>query len=326
MAEEKYWMNQRRLRANDHIRDISAQVTLSHKEFIQPIFVDESLSARAEVPFLTGVYSETISTIVEQVGADIKNGISKFLLFPVPKTKTEHNFDFSFAERVVRELKSRFGTEIWLACDLCLCSYTAHGHCGLVNAQGTQLLNHETACVLSQYALQLAEAGADCIAPSDMTDGRVKAIREILNQHGFEEAAIMSYASKFSSSFYGPFRDVCKSSPSTAIKLSGRNTYQIDSRNMKDAVASSIRDIEEGADLVMVKPCMPYLDVVKELSTLSKPLVVYQVSGEYAAIELLAKNELTNREQAHIESWIAAKRAGANAIISYAARNAKEWI
>jgi porphobilinogen synthase len=136
----------------------------------------------------------------------------------------------------------------------------------------------------------------------------------------------MSYASKFSSSFYGPFRDVCKSTPSSAIKLSGRNTYQIDSRNMKDAVASSIRDIDEGADLIMVKPCMPYLDVIKALSVFNAPLVVYQVSGEYAAIELLAKNGLANRAQAHIESWIAAKRAGANAIISYAARNAKECI
>jgi porphobilinogen synthase len=326
MAEEKFWMNQRRLRANAHIRDISAQVSLTHKEFIQPVFVDESLSERQEVPFINGVFSETIESVKLQVAKDMEHGVTKFLLFPIPKSKSTNDFDFSFAKSVVHELKSKFGSEIWLACDLCLCSYTAHGHCGLVNAQGTQLLNHETVNVLSQYALQLAQAGADCIAPGDMTDGRIKAIREILNQHGFEERAIMSYSSKFSSAFYGPFRDVCKSSPSAAIKLSGRNTYQIDNRNLKDALASSIRDIDEGADLIMVKPCMPYLDVVKELAVFNTPLVVYQVSGEYAAIELLAKNGLANREQAHIESWIAAKRAGANAIISYAARNAKEWI
>jgi porphobilinogen synthase len=326
MAEEKYWMNQRRLRASAHIRDLSADVTLSHKEFIQPIFVDESLSERKEIRFLTGVFSETLDSILTQTASDIENGVTKFLLFPVLAHKVTSHFDFSFATHVVETLKSKFGSSIWLACDLCLCSYTVHGHCGLLNIEGTKLLNHETVAVLAEYALQLAKVGADCIAPSDMTDGRIKAIRQSLDSNGFDEVAIMSYSSKFNSSFYGPFRDICKSTPSSAISLTGRSTYQIDYRNLKDALASSIRDVNEGADFIMVKPCLPYLDVVKELSTLNVPLVVYQVSGEYAAIELLVENGLTQRESAHIETWISAKRAGANAIISYASRFVQKWM
>jgi porphobilinogen synthase len=326
MEEEKYFINQKRLRANKHIREISSGINLSYKEFIQPIFVDEALTERKESKFLTGVYTETTDSLLKQIEADLNKGVSKFILFPIPNSKTDSEFDFSFAANIIRELKLVFGSSIWLASDLCLCSYTNHGHCGILSSDGSEILNSATINTLSAYALEIAQAGADCIAPSDMTDGRIAAIRNALNFNGFEDVAIMSYSSKFSSFFYGPFRDVCKSFPSQHIQLKERNTYQIDSRNLKDALASSIRDIKEGADLIMVKPCLPYLDVIKSLSELNVPLVAYQVSGEYAAIELLAKNGLTKRANAHLETWIAAKRSGSNAIISYAARNAKEWI
>lgn len=317
----------RRLRANPHIRSIAADVRLHPTEFIQPIFVDESLTEREAVRHLNGVYSETFNTLSASVERDIALGVRKFLLFPVPAQKSDSNFQFGFARDVVQSLKSRFGTDIWLASDLCLCSYTAHGHCGLLNAEGTMLQNDATVRVLADYALQLADAGADCIAPSDMTDGRIHAIRQTLDAHGFDRTAIMSYSTKFASKLYGPFRDVCKSAPSDSITLQGRTTYQISPDNLHDALQSSLRDLSEGADILMVKPAAWYLDVVAHLrQKTTAPISVYHVSGEYAALELLAANGLLERSLGHLELWTAFKRAGANVIISYAAREAKAWI
>lgn len=320
-------MNFRRLRSNQHIRELAATVTVHHKEFIQPLFVDETLREREPVRHLNEVFSDTTDSIFAQVEADIAAGVTKFLLFPVPAEKFEQNFRFDFASDVVQSLKERFGADIWLANDLCLCSYTAHGHCGLLNAEGTRLLNDDTVQLLADYALHLAQAGADCIAPSDMTDGRIHAIRQKLDTHNLDHVAVMSYSSKFSSKFYGPFRDVCKSSPSAQIQLSGRSTYQISPDNLNDALASTLRDIEEGADIVMVKPALPYLDIVTRLGDqILTPIAVYHVSGEYAAVELMAENDIIERDAAHLELWTSFKRAGASIIISYAARHAKAWI
>jgi porphobilinogen synthase len=189
------------------------------------------------------------------------------------------------------------------------------------------LQNDATVRVLADYALQLAEAGADCIAPSDMTDGRIHAIRQTLDAHSFDRTAIMSYSTKFASKLYGPFRDVCKSAPSDSITLHGRTTYQISPDNLHDALQSSLRDLSEGADILMVKPAAWYLDVVAQLrNQVTAPIAVYHVSGEYAALELLAANGLLERSAGHLELWTAFKRAGANVIISYAAREAKAWI
>ncbi len=327
MDQPKYHMNQRRLRANAHIRELAAQVTISHKELIQPLFVEESLPARVENRHLTGVYSDTSASVLEQIAADKQQGIHKFLLFPIPAGRSEKAFDFSFAVNTVLAIKKAFGDSVWLAADLCLCSYTQSGHCGLLDESGKKLLNHETVTVLTDYALQLASAGVDCIAPSDMTDGRIGAIRTQLDQAGFDDIAIMSYSSKFSSGFYGPFRDVCKSSPNQQNGLKDRKTYQIDPSNTLDAIASSLRDAAEGADILMVKPGLPYLDIVASLSQqCNKPIAVYHVSGEYAAIELLAKEQLITASAAHIEVWTAFKRAGASVIITYAARFAKKWL
>jgi porphobilinogen synthase len=245
----------------------------------------------------------------------------------VPAKKSDNNFDYSFVLNALQQIKKTFGNSIWVAADICLCAYTAHGHCGILNAAGDKVLNNESVHELASYALQLAQAGADCIAPSDMMDGRIGAIRKTLDNNGLDEVSIMSYAAKFSSQFYGPFRDACKSTPGNNIKLSNRKTYQASSFNKNDVVASTIRDIAEGADIVMVKPALPYLDIIHELSTTVKvPLAAYHVSGEYQSIELLAQQNIIERDKAHIEIWTALKRGGANIIISYAARHAKEWI
>jgi porphobilinogen synthase len=322
-----YPVTMRRLRANKYIRDLAATSRLHSTEFIQPIFVDEALATREAVRNLKGVYAETLESVVASVEQDLNAGVHKFLLFPVPTEKSENNFRFDFATRVVQLLKSCFGSDIWLANDLCLCSYTAHGHCGIVNAEGTRLLNDETVQTLALYAQTLAEAGADCIAPSDMTDGRVHAIRQKLDAHGFDHTAIMSYSAKFASKLYGPFRDVCKSAPSGSIALQGRTTYQISPDNLHDALQSTFRDLSEGADIVMVKPAAWYLDVVARLrQEITAPIAVYHVSGEYAALELMAEHSLIERSAGHLELWTAFKRAGANVIISYASREATKWI
>ncbi len=321
-----YPITQRRLRADTHIRELTASVRLSHKSFIQPLFVDEAITEPRAVNGLTGVEVDTPLSVLTTIEQSVKAGATKFLLFPVPAIKKEDGFDFSFAISLVRSMKENFGNDVWIAADLCLCSYTTHGHCGILNEDHSKLINHKTVDVLSKYATQLAIAGADCIAPSDMTDGRISAIRTSLDALNFDTVSIMSYSAKFSSQFYGPFRDACHSAPNTN-GLKNRKTYQLSPLNMNDAVASTLRDEKEGADILMVKPAALYTDVIAKLKQQTlKPIAAYHVSGEYAAIEALAEKSLVNREAAHLEVWTALTRAGADIIISYAAKNAKDWI
>jgi len=321
-----YPITQRRLRADTHIRELTASVKLSHKSFIQPLFVDEAITSPRAVNGLTEVEVDTPSSVLNTIEQSMRAGATKFLLFPVPANKKENGFDFSFASALVRSIKENFGKDVWIAADLCLCSYTTHGHCGILNDDHSKLVNHKTVDVLSRYATQLAVAGADCIAPSDMTDGRISAIRTSLDALNYDTVSIMSYSAKFSSQFYGPFRDACHSAPNTN-GLKNRKTYQLSPLNMNDAIASSLRDEKEGADILMVKPAALYTDVIAKLKQQSlKPIAAYHVSGEYAAIEALAEKKLVNREVAHLEVWTALTRAGADIIISYAAKNAKQWI
>jgi len=321
-----YPITQRRLRADAHIRELTASVKLSHKSFIQPLFVDEAITKPRAVSGLTNVEVDTASSVLNTIEQSIKTGATKFLLFPVPANKKENNFDFSFATSVIKSIKENFGNDVWIASDLCLCSYTTHGHCGILNDDHSKLVNHKTVDVLSKYATQLAIGGADCIAPSDMTDGRISAIRTSLDALNYDTVSIMSYSAKFSSQFYGPFRDACHSAPNTN-GLRNRKTYQLSPLNINDAIASSLRDEKEGADILMVKPAALYTDVIATLKQQTlKPIAAYHVSGEYAAIEALAEKSFVNREAAHLEVWTALTRAGADIIISYAAKNAKEWI
>jgi porphobilinogen synthase len=326
MESYLYPATQRRLRTGTQMRELTSSVTLSHKSFVQPLFVEEGLASPRMITGLNGVMVDTSDTVITTIEQDIAKGINKFLLFPVPASRAERDFDFGFAADLIKLIKDRFGDDVWIAADLCLCSYTSHGHCGILNHEHSALLNSPTVEVLSKYAGRLANAGVDCIAPSDMMDGRIGAIRTTLDALGHDQVSIMSYAAKFSSQFYGPFRDACHSAPNTE-GLQNRKTYQVSPANINDALASALRDEQEGADILMVKPAALYTDVIARLkqNTL-KPVAAYHVSGEYAAIECLAEKGLLNREAAHIEVWTALRRSGADIIISYASRNAKEWI
>lgn len=326
MEKNFFPLTQRRLRAGRHIRELTASVKLSHKSFIQPLFADEAINGPRDVNGLNDVRVDTAETILHTIEEAIQGGIHKFLLFPVPAYKKEKDFDFSYAVSVVKKIKENFGEDIWLASDVCLCSYTTHGHCGILNEDHSRLENSKTVGVLSYYSSLLANAGVDCIAPSDMMDGRIAAIRGRLDALKMEEVSIMSYAAKFSSQWYGPFRDACHSVPDTN-GLQNRKTYQVSPANINDAIASALRDEKEGADILMVKPAGLYTDVIAKLKHQTlKPVAAYHVSGEYAAVETLAAQGLLIREAAHLEVWTALQRSGADIIISYAAKHARNWI
>ncbi len=316
----------RRLRAGAQIRELTASVRLSEKQFIQPVFVEDGLRKPRAIEGLQGIAVQTTGSLPGYIEEALQQGISSFLFFPVPASDRNATFDFSFASATLQGLKKRFGTDVWIAADCCLCSYTDHGHCGILNETGTALLNNASVEKLSHYATLLAQAGADCIAPSDMMDGRIAAIRTRLDALGMDMVSIMSYAAKFSSQFYGPFRDACHSVPRSPA-LQNRKTYQISPFHPEDALAAAARDAAEGADILMVKPASLYTDIISRLKQQTlKPVAAYHVSGEYAAIETLAAQGLLRRDQAHLEVWAALTRSGAQLIISYAATEAAGWI
>lgn len=321
-------MDRRRLRQNPWIRELVREHRVSLEQLIQPIFVVEGLRSRESIPGLTGTFRDTPETLLAQVEKDLEAGVRKFLLFGVPSGKKSCGFGFDFTSRQIESLKKRFGSDLFLGVDVCLCSYTSHGHCGILNPEGDHVENAATVAELARAATAYARAGADCVAPSDMMDGRVRAIRESLDASGLARTLLMSYSAKFHSKFYGPFRLAADSAPQGAqSQLSDRATYQIDPANLQDAKLCSLRDAEEGADILMVKPGMPYLDVLAELSReIPRPWAVYEVSGEFAAIELMARENLINGPAAHVEAWTSFVRAGASMIITYGARNAKEWL
>ena len=318
----------RRLRQDAHIRQLTQRIHLSVKQMIQPLFAVAGIKEKEEVKGLTGTFRDTETTLLQQIENDLTKGVSKFLLFVVPDHKTKDRFNYDFGIKQIEGIKKRFGNDVWLATDICLCSSTEHGHCGILNEAQDFVLNGPSTEALAQQALAFAQAGADCVAPSDMMDGRIKAIRTILDAHDLQRTLLMSYSAKFHSKFYGPFRAAADSSPSKGqAKIKDRATYQIDPGNYADALRSSQRDAAEGADILMVKPGLPYLDVLARLSDqIDLPWAVYQVSGEYAAIECAAQNDLIARVPAHVELWTSYKRAGADMIITYGARFAEEWL
>lgn len=317
----------RRNRDNRHIRDLTRAVRVHPGQFIQPLFAVEGLAAREPVPGLTDVWRDTPASLLRQVEGDLERGISKFLLFGVPAGKRTRDFSRAFTSARIADLKGRFGDDVWLAADVCLCSYTTHGHCGILTDDGAHLDNDVTVAELATAALELAHAGADCVAPSDMQDGRVAAIRAALDGAGLGRRAIMSYAAKFHSAFYGPFRLAADSAPDRSVALRDRATYQIDPGRPDDALLAAQRDAAEGADILMVKPGLPYLDVLARLSAaVPVPWAVYQTSGEQAGLDLTASQGLADPPRAQLETWTAFVRAGARSIISYAARRAPAWL
>jgi porphobilinogen synthase len=315
----------RRTRLAPAIRELTREVAVERAKLIQPLFVAQGPDERQPVPGLTNVWRDTPRSLPAQIEADLRAGITKFLLFAVPAEKRDRGFDHAFAAGEIAAIRKRFGADLWLAADVCLCSYTTHGHCGVLNDAWDHVNNAATVEGLAAAAALFAQAGADCVAPSDMMDGRVAAIRAALDASGCERTLIMSYAAKFHSAFYGPFRVAANSAPAAGAPLQDRATYQIDPARPKDALAAALRDAAEGADILMVKPGLPYLDVLRNLSQrIAKPWAAYQTSGEQAALDLAAEKGLLDGSRAQLEAWTAFRRAGADMIISYAARRAME--
>ena len=308
----------RRSRKDPWSRRLIQENTLSPNDFILPIFLIEGSNKRQEISSMPGVYRYTINRLRQVVDKAIKLGIPMIALFPKTQNSkkdelgTESLNENNLVCKAIQEVKKRYKNQIGIMCDVALDPYTSHGHDGLIKSN--TILNDETIEVLINQSLLQAEMGCDVLAPSDMMDGRIGKIRKALDKNKFQNVQILSYAAKYASSFYGPFRDAVGSKGS----LKGdKKTYQMDYRNSDEALREVVLDIKEGADMVMVKPGMPYLDIIKSIKEKFKlPVFAYQVSGEYSLIETAITKKLINKDAVY-ESLVAFKRAGANAIVSY---------
>ena len=314
----------RRLRRDVRIRSMMQETRLHPKDFIYPVFVIEGENIKNPVASMLGIYQYSIDRLEEILDQIKEAGIGGIMLFGIPRHKDPQGSQAYAADgitqRAVRYIKENY-PEIYIIVDICLCEYTSHGHCGMVH--GEEILNDETLPYLVKMAVSLAEAGADMAAPSDMMDGRVAAIREGLDQAGFTQMPIMAYSAKFASAYYGPFRDAAHSAPG----FGDRKSYQMDFANGQEALREIAADIEEGADIVMVKPALAYLDVLKQAAlTFKVPLAVYNVSGEYAMVKAAAANGWIDEKRIVMENLTAMKRAGAQIIITYHALDAVKWL
>ena len=314
----------RRLRRNSVLRSMVRENSLTVDDFIYPIFVIEGKGKKEAIPSMEGQFYYSVDRLNEEIKELASLGINSVILFGLPDKKDECGSqayaDNGVVQRAVREIKKEF-KEVLVVTDVCLCQYTSHGHCGVL--ENDLLNNDKTLELLGKIALSHAKAGADIIAPSDMMDGRVGFIRNVLDEQGFEDIAIMSYSVKFSSAFYGPFRDAANSSP----QFGDRKTYQMDFCNGREAIKEATWDVEEGADIIMVKPAMSYLDIVYSLKEkFNLPIAVYNVSGEYAMVKMAAKAGLIDEEKMIMETLYSMKRAGADIIITYFAKDAARII
>lgn len=325
---QKILKRPRRLRATPAIRSLVRETTVQADDLIWPIFVSEKIGAKSPVVSMPGVFQFTVAEAAAEAAQAAAEGIRSVLLFGIPSEKDERASQ-SYAEkgvvqRAVREIK-KAAPELVVITDVCLCEYMSHGHCGVAELEGghVQVLNDESLELLAKAAVSHAAAGADIVAPSDMMDGRVAAIRAALDAADFKNTIIMSYAAKFASAFYGPFRDAAESAP----QAGDRKSYQMDSANALDALREVALDIEESADIVMVKPGLPYLDVLWRVkSRFGLPTAVYNVSGEYSMIKAAALNGWLNERETVLEMTTAFKRAGADLIVTYWAREILGWL
>jgi porphobilinogen synthase len=307
-----------RLRATQHLRDLCAETEFNRAQLIQPFFVVEGLKQEEPIPGLRGNVRHNIPSALKQIEKDLADGVTHFLLFPVPAEKKESGFSHDATQQTISEIRRQFGNSLCLWIDTCLCSYTTHGHCAVLDEKGIKL--DETLDELAKSAVAFAQAGADGISPSDMMDGRVARIRAALDENGFNLVPVMSYSTKFASNFYGPFRNAADSAP----QFGDRRGYQLDVRNRSGAIAASVRCAEEGADILMVKPGLTSLDLIRPIYEATGLQVgAYQVSGEYGGMSVLADQGLIKFEDALMETWHVFKRAGAQYIITYGARYAK---
>lgn len=314
----------RRLRVNSITRDLVRETRLDMKSLVYPLFIVEGEKIKNEIKSMPGVYHFSIDMLDGEIEDIIKHGIQNIMIFGVTHDK-DACASSGFAEdgivqRAVRKIKS-LGKSLNVITDVCMCEYTDHGHCGILDETG-YVDNDKSLAVLAKIALSHAQAGADMVAPSDMMDGRVGAIRKILDEHGFVNVGIMAYSAKFASNFYGPFRDAADSAPA----FGDRKTYQMDPANFREAMLECAYDIEEGADMVMVKPALSYLDVIKGVrERFDVPIVAYNVSGEYSMIKFAISQGLLN-EEAMYEAVMSIKRAGADIIITYFAKDLAKYI
>ena len=310
----------RRLRSTPGLRGLVAETTIFPEKLVWPIFVIPGEKIREMISSMPAVERLSVDVVAEEAKRAFTEGIRSVLLFGVPTEKDEHGSGAikknGLVPQAITAVKNA-APELVVMTDVCLCGYTTHGHCGIVDDKG-RIMYDATLEILSGMALAHAEAGADVVAPSDMMDGRVAALRRALDGNGFENTIIMSYAAKYASAFYGPFRDAAHSRPA----FGDRRTYQMDARNIREAMHEMQLDIDEGADIVMVKPALPYLDVIaKARDRFDCPIAAYQVSGEYAMIKAAAANGWIDERAAVTESLVAIKRAGADIIITYFARD-----
>ncbi len=316
----------RRLRKGK-IRNLVRETTLSVDDLVQPIIINENIDSPIEVSSMPGVYNFPLSAVAKEAKEIAELGIPAVILFGVPAFKDAEGSsscgENDVVQEAVRRIKDEVGDELVVITDICMCEYTSHGHCGIIDFETKEVLNDPTLEVLGKIAVSHAEAGADIVAPSGMMDGMVNAIRQALDSSGFENIPIMSYAAKFHSSFYGPFREAAES----GYSFGDRSTYQMDPANSNEAIREVTLDVAEGADIIMVKPALPYLDIVYRVKTeFGMPTAAYNVSGEYSMLKAAAANGWLDEKKAMYESLISIKRAGADIIITYFAKDAASML
>lgn len=316
----------RRLRVNEAMRSLVRENSVQIEDLIYPVFIIEGTNIKNPVESMPGIYQYSIDRLSEELNRVKESGIPGVLLFGIPEHKDERGSgaynEKGVVQEAVRYIKREYPNLLVIA-DVCLCEYTSHGHCGLIDVSRGKVLNDETLPLLAQMSVSLAKAGADIIAPSDMMDGRVGYIRKALDEEGFQDIAIMAYSAKFASAYYSPFRDAAHSAPG----FGDRKTYQMDPANGREAMREIAADIEEGADMVMVKPALAYLDVIKEASgRFDLPIVTYNVSGEYSMVKAAAAAGYIDEKRIVMENMTAMKRAGAKIIITYHALDVAGWL
>jgi porphobilinogen synthase len=314
----------RRLRRTDTLRGLVRETHLGPEHLIQPLFVVAGEGVREEVPSMPGVERYSINNLVEQAGEIVAAGIGTVLLFGVPAAKDEFGSgaydDEGVVQMAVRALKESH-PDLTVITDVCLCEYTSHGHCGVV--RDGEVDNDISVELLAKTAISHAEAGADAVAPSDMMDGRIGSIRFQMDEEGHPDIPIVAYSAKYASAFYGPFRDAAESTP----EFGDRRGYQMDPANAAEAVREAELDLDEGADVLMVKPALPYLDVVRRVKDATgAPVAAYHVSGEYSMLKAAAANGWLDERAAVLETLISIRRAGADAIVTYYAKEAAPWL
>ena len=316
----------RRLRINETLRNLVQEITITADDFIYPLFVREGSGIKTEVSSMPGVYQMSIDEILKECEYLVSINLKSIILFAIPDVKdsvgSECLCNESIISRTIKAIKEKF-PQMFIVTDLCFCEYTDHGHCGILDPKTQTVDNDKTLEISAQQAIVHARAGADMIAPSGMMDGIISTLRNALDENGFKNLPIMAYSTKFASGYYGPFRDVAESTPS----FGDRRTYQMNPANRLEAIEESLEDEKEGADILMVKPALAFLDVIRDIRNASNlPLCVYNVSGEYAMLKHAGLAGLIDYERVMMETMIAFKRAGANIIISYHAKEVCELL